>query len=389
MPKNNRHLVNLSPLMEIVLKTYIAIVISLLLAACSGTPCDLSSFDKVVYEPVHAKGFRILGTEAGSTLIISENPWQGASKVSKMLMILRSGESKPEGFEGQVISGDAARIICMSSSHVAMLGCAGAAGKVVGVSGLGYLYDENVREGEVSEVGYDEYVDYETLVSLRPDIVLLYGVQGESPLEKKLAELCIPYAYIGEYVEDNPLGKAEWMVAVGEIAGCRDAAVEAFVPVCGRYAALKEKVVSISRPKVMLNLPCSGTWFLPSEGSYMTRLIEDAGGDFVFRGKSGNASVVVDMEEAFLLCSQADIWLNVSGVKTLDELCERFPQFSGVRSVVKGAVYDNNLRLSPEGGNDFWESGVVRPDLVLQDLIGIIHPETAGDNELTYYRKIE
>ena len=121
----------------------------------------------------------------------------------------------------------------------------------------------------------------------------------------------------------------------------------------------------------------------------MTRLIEDAGGDFVFRGKSGNASVVVDMEEAFLLCSQADIWLNVSGVKTLDELCERFPQFSGVRSVVKGAVYDNNLRLSPEGGNDFWESGVVRPDLVLQDLIGIIHPETAGDNELTYYRKIE
>ena len=151
MPKNNRYLVNLSPLMEIVLKTYIAIVISLLLAACSGTPCDLSSFDKVVYEPVHAKGFRILGTEAGSTLIISENPWQGASKVSKMLMILRSGESKPEGFEGQVISGDAARIICMSSSHVAMLGCAGAAGKVVGVSGLGYLYDENVREGEVAE----------------------------------------------------------------------------------------------------------------------------------------------------------------------------------------------------------------------------------------------
>ena len=74
MPKNNRYLVNLSPLMEIVLKTYIAIVISLLLAACSGTPCDLSSFDKVVYEPVHAKGFRILGTEAGSTLIISENP---------------------------------------------------------------------------------------------------------------------------------------------------------------------------------------------------------------------------------------------------------------------------------------------------------------------------
>lgn len=375
--------------MENVIKTYIVLVFSLLIAACSGTPCDLSSFDKVVYEPVYAKGFRILGTEAGSTLIISDNPWQGASKVSKMLMILRSGETKPEGFEGQVISGDAGRIICMSSSHVAMLGCSGASGKVVGVSGLGFLYEQAVREGEVAEVGYDEYVDYETLVSLRPDIVLLYGIQGESPLEKKLAELCIPYAYIGEYVEDNPLGKAEWMVAVGEIAGCRDAAAEAFGPVSQRYNALKDNVVSMNRPKVMLNLPWSGTWFLPSEGSYMTQLIEDAGGDFVFRGKAGNASVAVDMEEAYLLCSQADIWLNVSGVNTLDELCGRFPQLSGVRSVVKGAVYDNNLRLSPEGGNDFWESGVVRPDLVLQDLIGIIHPEIAADSELTYYRKIE
>lgn len=247
--------------MENVIKTYIVLVFSLLIAACSGTPCDLSSFDKVVYEPVYAKGFRILGTEAGSTLIISDNPWQGASKVSKMLMILRSGETKPEGFEGQVISGDAGRIICMSSSHVAMLGCSGASGKVVGVSGLGFLYEQAVREGEVAEVGYDEYVDYETLVSLRPDIVLLYGIQGESPLEKKLAELCIPYAYIGEYVEDNPLGKAEWMVAVGEIAGCRDAAAEAFGPVSHRYNALKDNVVSMNRPKVMLNLPWSGCRF--------------------------------------------------------------------------------------------------------------------------------
>ena len=63
-------------------------------------------------------------------------------------------------------------------------------------------------------MGYDGNMNYERLLSLSPDIVLLFGVSGASAMEPKLRELGIPYAYMGEYLEQSPLGKAEWLVAV-------------------------------------------------------------------------------------------------------------------------------------------------------------------------------
>ena len=52
-------------------------------------------------------------------------------------------------------------------------------------------------------------------------------------------------------------------------------------------------------------------------------------------------------------------------------------------------VFNNNRRQTPAGGSDFWESGVVRPDLVLRDLNAILRPETAGTAELHYYKRLE
>ena len=34
-------------------------------------------------------------------------------------------------------------------------------------------------------------------------------------------------------------------------------------------------------------------------------------------------------------------------------------------------IYNNTLRMNPGGGNDFYERGAVRPDLVLNDLKNI------------------
>lgn len=57
------------------------------------------------------------------------------------------------------------------------------------------------------------------LLSLDPDLVLLYGVNGASAMESKLEELDIPFMYVGDYLEESPLGKAEWMVVLSEVTG--------------------------------------------------------------------------------------------------------------------------------------------------------------------------
>ena len=118
----------------------------------------------------------------------------------------------------------------------------------------------------------------------------------------------------------------------------------------------------------------------------MIRLIEDAGGEYVYTKNDSDTSVAVDMEEAYLLANAADFWLNVGPCNTLAELTAQNPKFSGIPVVRSRNVYNNNRHQTPAGGSDFWESGVVRPDLVLRDLRTIF----LGDSVPTcYYKRLE
>lgn len=234
----------------------------------------------------------------------------------------------------------------------------------------------------------DGNMNYERLLSLSPDIVLLFGVSGASAMEPKLRELGIPYAYMGEYLEQSPLGKAEWLVAVAEIAGMRERGEEVFREIPLRYDSLKTLAAKAERkPVVMLNTPYGDSWLMAPPSSYVARLIADAGGQYVYTQDTGNQSRPIDTEEAYRLAEMSDCWINVGSAASLKELAEIVPKFMDTRPVREGRVYNNNRRTNPSGGNDYWESGVIHPDLILQDLIRIFHPELT-DAEPTYYRKL-
>lgn len=364
-------------------------------ASCGHRSASLEAFDMAVYTPRFASGFEIAGAEGQqSTILKVFNPWQGADGVETMLFIARDGEQAPEGFEGQVLDGNAMRIVCMSSTHVAMLDALGKADRVAGVSGRDYVSNEYVSShpDAVADIGFDGNIDYERLLAQRPDLVLLFGVNGASSMEPKLREMGIPFCYIGEYLEESPLGKAEWLVAVAEITGSREQGEAVFAPVPERYEALKAKAAAIeTKPKVMLNTPYGDSWFMASAESYVARLIADAGGDYIYKKNTSNRSLPIDLEEAYLLASEADVWINIGSFRSLGELRARLPKFAGVPCVRRGEVYNCDRRTNAAGGNDYWESGVVRPDLVLHDLIAVFHPDVldADDREMFYYRKLE
>ena len=271
-----------------------------------------------------------------------------------------------------------------------MLDMLGQADRIIGVSGLDFVSNAyvNAHKAVIRDMGVQP--DYETLVGLRPDVVLLYGIDdAQSTLTGKLDELGIPYMYMAEYLEELPLGKSEWLVVVGELTDHRDKAVTAFHEMESRYNRLKQQVCQVKRrPTVMLNAPWNDQWIMPSVRSYMVRLIADAGGDYIYKRNTSTSSQNMGMEMAYKLLSEADFWLNVGTATTLAELKAMNPRFAGVRSMTLGQVYNNNRRLTPGGGNDYWESAVVQPDLVLNDLIRIFHPECSTDS-LYYYRRLK
>ena len=363
------------------------------LISCASNTTGIDAYTETLYKPSYASGFEIVGAEGRqSTLLKVFNPWQGAENTETTLFIVRNGEKIPAGFTGQVVKAGARRIVCLSSTYVAMLDALGQVDRVVGVSGRNYISNKYVttHPEAVADIGFDGNIDYELLLAQRPDLVLLFGVSGASGMESKLLEMGIPFCYIGEYLEGSPLGKAEWLVAIAEITDSREKGEAVFEPVPERYDALRAKVAAATskHPKVMINTPYAGSWFMASTESYVARLIADAGGDYIYKKNTSNGAEPIGLETAYGLIREADVWLNVGMATTLDELKIMNPKFKDAKAIRQKKVYNNNLRLNPGGGNDYWESGSVHPDIVLRDLIKILHPKLISE-ELYYYRHLE
>lgn len=360
------------------------------LVACGRGGATLDEYNVKVYEPEYAEGFELLGAEGReSVLLVTKSPWQGAN-TETMLFIARGDEQPPVGFTGQVLNGDAKRIVCMSSSHVALLDAIGQTDRVAGVSGLRFISNPKIqsRKDEIGDVGYDQSINYERLLALNPDLVLLYGVYGINTIEPKLRELGIPFAYIGDYMESSPLGKAEWLVPIAEIVGMRQQGEEAFAPITENYNSLKAKArLSDHKPLVLLNSPYSDSWDMPPVGSYMVQLIEDAGGQYCCPEINGKESKPIGMERAYSLGQQADVWINCGQARSIAELLALCPKMDTAKPIANGCVYNCTLRATPGAGNDFWESGIVHPDLVLQDLINIF--AGADTAQFAYYERLK
>lgn len=237
---------------------------------------------------------------------------------------------------------------------------------------------------------YGSRDELRTLLGLKPDVVLLYGIgDAQTAVTDKLKELAIPYMYVGEYLEESPLGKAEWLVALSELTDSRDKGIDVFREIPKRYQALKDLTASVEqRPTVMFNTPWNDSWVMPSTQSYMVQLVTDAGADYIYKENTSNSSAPIGLETAYGLIQKADYWINVGTASTLDELKNMNPKFADAKSVRDKTVYNNNLRITATGGNDYWESAVVRPDVVLRDLIHIFHPELISDSTY-YYRHLE
>ena len=378
----------------------ISLILALVTAGCNGsTGTSKADFSRSTYDPRYASGFEIFSPENSddtvlpSRLITIRNPWQGATDIEQHLLILRGDDARPADFEGQVVKGPIRRVVCLSSSYVAMYDAVGEAERVVGVSGIDYITNPTIqarrKEGKVQDIGFDANLNFELLASLDPDLVLLFGITGEnSVMTGKLRELGIPYIYIGEYIEQSPLGKAEWMVLIAELCDKLDEGRSRFEDLATRYNTLKanfEADTTFARPRVMLNTPYRDTWFMPPRDSYMVRLIEDAGGEYIYPENTSGYSKSIDIEEAYLLATKADVWINTGTWSSLNDLRQQAPKFERVPAVHSNRVWNNNLRATPQGGSDFWESGVVHPDLILSDLHRIFEDREEG---MTYYRKL-
>lgn len=296
----------------------------ILLIAASCTPerkeADTSAYTHEIYTPEYAGGFALKSLPDDTTMLALE-------------------VYKPDTTRIIIPQGGFGKVACMSSTYVGMLAEAGSAERIAGVSNVSHVTNPAVRNSAV-EIGYEGAMDYEALIASGAELTLIYGIGGETPVAAKLEELGLPYVYISDFEEQDPLGRAEWLVALGALTG-KDMAAR-FREIAAAYEPAE------GNTPVMLNAPYGGAWFIPGKEGYMSRLVSDAGGEITVRQPSGVQSQPVDMEDAIPALERAEIWLNPG---TSAEVAHaRF----------RGKAWNQRP--------DFFESGAVRPDKVLSEL---------------------
>jgi iron complex transport system substrate-binding protein len=263
----------------------------------------------------------------------------------------------------------------MSSSYIGFLDALGCDSVVTAVSGLNYVADPDVRARAV-DVGYDAALDYETILKLNPDLLITYAVSAaEPPYLQKLRELGIRTAVIHEHLESHPLARAEYIKLFGLMTGRSHEADSLFSGIRDRYLSLVKE--TDSPRKVLINIPYADQWYIPGGDNYMTRLIRDAGGEVLGAVPGQVQSSVISVEKAFEYAQKADCWLNPGWCPTKEQLRSVHPLFADF-PVIGKSVWNNTKQMTPGGGNAFWETGPVQPDVILKDLRTIF--DDTGDS---------
>lgn len=344
-----------------------------------------------------AKGFSIDNPDEfpGWTRLTVYNPWEKAKNISMEYYLAGKDIDVPELLEGKnIIRTPVQRVVCLSTTHLAFLDVLGESKSVAGISGSQYISNPAVRsrmeQGEVPDVGYGQNLNYELLVNLQPDVVLVYGIGSEvTSYSRKLEELGIPALMVGEYLEDSPLGKAEWIKFISALFNKEETAEQYFSKIENEYNRLRQLAANNDdKPKVLVGSPYKDSWWVPGGNSYLANLIEDAGGDYLGKQNNAHESYVISFENALSWGGEADVWINMSNLSSRKEILAVDERFSSFRVFQQGLIFNNIKRLSSHGGNDFWESGTVNPHLILRDLIKVFHPELI-EEDLVYYEEIE
>ncbi|WP_161599655.1 ABC transporter substrate-binding protein [Hymenobacter nivis] len=340
----------------------------------------------------YAKGFTI-SYVAGGKLVTILSPFEQKTTATRYLLVPR-GAARPAGYaDAHVIETPLRSLVALSSMHVALADFLGAADLVVGLGSFKYASAPAVRAriaaGKVYEVGQGKELNNEQLIAQHPDLVMATGWPGEGLARFQTLEAAgVPVMINSEWVETTPLARAEWVKVLAALLNREDLVNQRFDKVAHSYnrlAALGHQAAE--RPKVVIGLPFKDVWYVPDADSYLTQFLRDAGCTYAWdQARAPSGSLALSFETVAPVALAADYWLQTGTAAAKADIVAQDARYAAFVPFKTNRVYNNNRRTNAQGSNDYWESGAVRPDLVLSDLIKILHPELLPAWQLYYYQ---
>lgn len=364
----------------------------------TGADGCITKFDpNTDYFPVkqhlkYAKNFTISYHRSYQVLTVKQ-PTVGGKPESYVLV--KCGAPKPR-LTGALakapeVSTPVKSLFSASTTHLPSLEALGKLDVLTGVASKALISSKAARQ-RAAQPGVTEFspagtADAEKIVAAKPDVLITAG--QDDPAYATVRRAGIPVLADAEYLEPQPLGEAEWIKYFAALTGTEQKAATVFDKIAGSYNAAVQKAADAKPTKVLVNQPYQGVWTMPTGGTPMGRLITDAGGTWPWQQDKSTASKNTDLETVFKKSGSARIWITSTNWKTKKEALAAEPRFADFTAYKSGQIWAPSRQVNAAGGNNMYELGVLRPDLVVGDLIAIMHPDAEPGHTFTFYQKLD
>lgn len=336
--------------------------------------------------PEFAKRFSF-DTLKSYRVIHFHNPWNPSEIQKKIVCVPKNQKMEPMGQQYTIIRTPIEKIVTMSGTQIAAISKLQKMGSIAGVDSKAYIINSQLKarlaRNEVKQVGRNGRFMIEKLMAMQPDAILISPFKNSS--HEKLRELGLTVLPYADYLEEHPLGRAEWLKVLGILYGKEEQAVNMFQAITERYFSLKEKVATVtSRPTVFASKPYGGVWYMPGGESYMAHFFEDAGARYLWNNNANSGSLSLDFETVYAKAANADFWrLVVSSDEpyTYNKLKNEDKRFADFRAFRRKKVLVCNIKNTP-----YYERGALEPDNILADFVKAFHPALMPDYQPTYFK---
>lgn len=317
------------------------------------------------------------------------HPAQGAPPASYVLV--RCGAPAPkltgELADAPQVEVPVRTVYAGSTTHLPGLAALGAADAVTGVATTGFVSTpeivERIDAGKVQQFTDAGAVNAEKVIAGRPDVLVTDG--NDSPAFGKIRDAGIPVLADADWLEESPLGRAEWLKFFAALTGTEKQASSVYQNIKSQYRSVADRLSGVPKTPVLLGSIANGSWTMPSGGSYFGKLVADAGATYPWIDDRAAGSLQLSIESVIARARDSAVWLlsdpTVNSVADLDKQDPRYRAFAGPAK----QAWNSTKAVNSGGGNDYWETGVLRPDLVLADIAAIAHPDLFPGHAFEFY----
>ncbi|WP_345189723.1 ABC transporter substrate-binding protein [Algibacter agarivorans] len=345
----------------------------------------------------YAKGFSIKDYKTYKILEINK-PWPQSKKNYRFALLKANYDANFWSLEKQrfddVIELPINKIVVTSTTHIPALDLLNVEQTLIGFPGTDFISSEKIRQqinqGSIRELGKNDGLNTEVLLELNPDLVVGFGIDGNNRSLETIKKSGIPVIFNGDWVENSPLAKAEWIKFFGALYNKEKEADSIFNQIEKNYLEAKLLAQNAkTKPTVLSGAMHNDIWYLPNGTSTEAQLLKDANVNYLWQDTVGSGSLKLNFESVFVKAKDADIWLNPSNYSSFETLKNGNENHALFKAFQNKNMFTFTNTIGESGGVLYYELGMTRPDLVLKDLIKICHPGLLENYEAHFFKPLK